>query len=68
MARLLDQRPAADLADFVDAVAEGERPIVDRHRGLGAPDISAVDICDARHAPSPKSLAPMLEIGRAPLR
>ena len=40
MARLLDQRAAADLADLVDAVAEGEGAIVDRHRRLREPERS----------------------------
>src|SRR5271166_1326238 len=53
MALFLDQPAAADLADLIDAVAEGEGAVVDRNPRLRAPDIAAVDISDARHAPFP---------------
>ena len=49
MARFLDQRAVADLADFVDPVAEGEGAIVDRHRSLGDRNVLTIDIGDARH-------------------
>ncbi len=51
MARLLDQRAAPDLANLIDAVAEGEGAVVDRHRGFREMAVSAVDISNAGQAP-----------------
>ena len=49
MPRLVDQRAAPDLADFVDAVAEIQRAIVDGNAGFGVRDVAAIDISDATH-------------------
>ena len=49
MARLVDQRAVAHQADFIDAVAEDEGAIQDRHACLGERQVAAIDVGDAAH-------------------
>jgi len=52
VARFVDQRPTAHLADFVDAVAEGERAILDGNSGMREREIASIHKSDSAHGPA----------------
>jgi hypothetical protein len=49
---LVDEVPAPNLADFVNAVGELKAAVLDGHSGRGVRQITAVDVGDVGHAPA----------------